>query len=83
VYESFEAQAVAQTGILREMPTNEERVLGGHAVMAVGYTDRFQCFIVRNSWGSNWGDQGHCYMPYKYLTERKLSADFWTIRLST
>ena len=34
------------------------KVCGGHAVCAVGYDDFQQCFIVRNSWGEDWGDQG-------------------------
>ena len=63
------------------MPAAGESVLGGHAVMAVGYDDSQQRFIVRNSWGDGWGMKGYFTMPYAYLTERNLSSDFWTIRL--
>jgi C1A family cysteine protease len=80
VYDSFETQQVAQTGIV-PMPAAGEGVLGGHAVMAVGYDDSQQRFIVRNSWGTGWGMQGYFTMPYAYLTERGLSSDFWTVRL--
>lgn len=80
VYESFESQQVAQTGVA-PMPAPGEQVLGGHAVMAVGYDDDQQRFIVRNSWGTGWGMQGYFTMPYTYLTERSLSSDFWTIRV--
>jgi C1A family cysteine protease len=80
VYDSFESQQVAQTGVV-PMPAAGESVLGGHAVMAVGYDDGQQRFIVRNSWGPGWGMQGYFTMPYAYLTERNLSSDFWTIRL--
>jgi len=80
VYDSFESQQVAQTGVV-PMPAAGESVLGGHAVMAVGYDDGQQRFIVRNSWGVNWGMKGYFTMPYAYLTERNLSSDFWTIRL--
>ena len=80
VYESFETDAVAKTGIV-PMPYNAERILGGHAVMCVGYDDSKQLFTVRNSWGTDWGDVGHCYMPYSYLTGVSLACDFWTIRL--
>ena len=80
VYDSFESQQVAQTGVV-PMPAAGESVLGGHAVMAVGYDDSQQRFIVRNSWGANWGMKGYFTMPYAYLTERNLSSDFWTIRL--
>ena len=49
--------------------------------MAVGYDDSKQWFIVRNSWGSNWGLKGYFTLPYPYATEAQLAADFWTIRL--
>jgi C1A family cysteine protease len=79
VYESFESDAVASTGVA-PMPGPGERVLGGHAVLAVGYDDADQRFLVRNSWGTKWGNGGYFTMPYAYLTERNLSSDFWTLR---
>jgi len=80
VYQSFESPEVAKTGIA-PMPQPGEDVLGGHAVMAVGYDDGPQTFIVRNSWGTGWGMQGYFTLPYAYLLERSLSSDLWTIRL--
>jgi C1A family cysteine protease len=80
VYDSFESQQVAQSGIV-PMPAAGESVLGGHAVVAVGYDDTQQRFIVRNSWGTGWGMKGYFTIPYAYLTESNLSSDFWTIRL--
>ena len=80
VYESFESPAVARTGRV-PMPQNGERVVGGHAVMAVGYDDTSKCFTVRNSWGPAWGRKGYFTMPYEYVTEARLAADFWTIRM--
>ncbi|QUQ69684.1 C1 family peptidase [Kutzneria sp. CA-103260] len=82
VYESFESQQVADSGVV-PMPGPSEQLLGGHAVLAVGYDDASQRFLVRNSWGTSWGQQGHFTMPYAYLTERSLSSDFWTIRVVT
>jgi C1A family cysteine protease len=79
VYDSFESQEVADTGIV-PMPDKTESVLGGHAVAAVGYNDASQRFIVRNSWGANWGMKGYFTMPYDYLADRNLSDDFWTVR---
>jgi len=79
VYESFESQAVAKSGILF-MPKKGEKMLGGHAVLAVGYNDADKRFIVRNSWGDTWGQKGYFTMPYDYLDNRNLSDDIWTIR---
>ena len=78
VYTSFESAAVAKTGIV-PMPAKSEKVLGGHAVCAVGYDDAKQWFIVRNSWGTSWGDKGYFYIPYAYVTNTNLADDIWTI----
>jgi C1A family cysteine protease len=80
VYESFESQKVAKTGVV-PMPASSETLLGGHAVLAVGYDDATQRFIVRNSWGPKWGMRGYFTMPYGYLLDAGLSDDFWTIRV--
>jgi C1A family cysteine protease len=80
VYQSFESLDVEKTGIV-PMPSPGEPVAGGHAVMAVGYDDAQQRFIVRNSWGAAWGQKGYCTMPYAYLADSHLASDFWTIRL--
>ena len=80
VYPSFESEAVAHTG-LAPMPGWGERPIGGHAVMAVGYDDANQRFLVRNSWGAAWGMNGYFTMPYAYFIQPGLARDFWTIRL--
>ena len=77
VYESFETPVVARTGVAN-MPKKRERVLGGHAVMAVGYNQKDKRFLVRNSWGEKWGKGGYFTLPFEYL--ETLAADFWTIR---
>jgi C1A family cysteine protease len=79
VYESFESAEVAKNGQV-EMPRAGESLLGGHAVMAVGFDERKQRFIVRNSWGKKWGSRGYFTMPYAYLTQPSLANNFWTIR---
>jgi len=81
VYTYFETAAMKTTGIL-QMPNlsdPEEHVVGGHAVMAVGYDDANQSMIVRNSWGDQWGLAGYFMMPYTYIMDSSLARDFWTV----
>jgi C1A family cysteine protease len=80
VYESFESAHVAETGLV-PMPTAGESVLGGHAVLAVGYDDSTEHVLVRNSWGPGWGIDGYVALPYAYIANANLASDFWTIRL--
>jgi C1A family cysteine protease len=79
VYDGFESDEVAKTGVLN-LPTRGEKNLGGHAVMAVGYDLAAKRITVRNSWGAAWGQSGYFTMPFDYLTHRGLSDDFWTLR---
>lgn len=81
VYDSFESDAVAKSGIL-PMPAATESVLGGHAVLVCGYTtlNSQPYWIIRNSWGASWGDKGYFYMPQAYLLDSKLSSDFWVLQ---
>lgn len=62
-------------------PNSEEglRVHGHHAMLCVGYSDKHQVFIVRNSWSENWGHGGYCYIPYSYLANPQYSFDLWAI----
>ncbi len=54
---------------------------GGHAMLCVGYSDPDQVFIVRNSWGPEWGDKGYCYIPYRYLMNESYNfGDSWIIK---
>jgi C1A family cysteine protease len=71
---------VKKTGVL-EMPDHGERRVGKHAVLAVGYDDSSERVWVRNSWGPDFGIGGYFTMPYGYLLNPRLSADFWTIRV--
>lgn len=66
VFESFEDQYKWRDNVM-PMPEENEKVLGGHAVLCVGYDDFKGCFKVRNSWGSEWGDEGNFYMPYEFM----------------
>jgi C1A family cysteine protease len=80
VYSSFDSPAVAKTGIMPYPNVNKERLLGGHAVLIVGYNKTNNTFIVRNSWGTRWGDKGYFYMPFKVIQNTSMSRDFWVIK---
>ena len=64
------------------MPGRDESVLGGHAVLLVGYDDSTRRFRLRNSWSEDWGQQGYGTLPYEYVTDGNLSDDFWCVRLT-
>jgi C1A family cysteine protease len=80
----------ARTGAI-PFPVSSERVLGGHAILAVGYDDAKKitnqtpggpettgALLIRNSWGTGWGDQGYGWLPYDYVL-RGLAVDFWAL----
>lgn len=81
LYESFDQHR--KKGVV-PLPTPKEASReshGGHAMLCVGYSDPDRVFIVRNSWGANWGDNGYCYIPYDYLVNPKYNdGDCWIIR---
>jgi len=78
VLDSFMTSDVEHTGKM-PMPQSGDRVVGGHAVMCCGYDDDRRVFIIRNSWGEDWGDKGFFYMPYDYMTSRWLTMDLWVL----
>jgi C1A family cysteine protease len=65
-------------------PQRGDRLEGGHAVLAVGYDDARKigkdkgALLIRNSWGTGWGDKGYGWLPYSYV-ESGLADDFWTL----
>ncbi len=71
-------------------PSPGEKILGGHAVMAVGYHDNVRirnsysgeetegALLIRNSWGKNWGEEGYGWLPYQYVL-KELAMDFWSV----
>lgn len=79
VFESFESDAVAATGVV-PMPGLNEAMIGGHAVLLTGYDQATKLFSVRNSWGSSWGDHGNFTIPFAYFTDGDLASDFWMLQ---
>lgn len=50
-----------------------------HAMVVCGYSDNEGYFIVRNSWGTNFGDSGYCYIPYEYMRNPRLISGAYVI----
>lgn len=103
IYTSFETAEVRKSGIVPVPDPEKEQLLGGHAVLIVGYDDQFGkthssggfledlldiftspkedkngYFIVRNSWGTGWGDDGYFYLPYLFVEQ--YAFDFWVLK---
>lgn len=84
VYDSFERTWPTVTGFKAVMPMPDiktESILGGHCVVIVGYLkiNGKNYFIIRNSWGTQWGDNGYFYMPEEFVTNQNLCSDFWAV----
>ncbi|HEY9751676.1 MAG TPA: C1 family peptidase [Coleofasciculaceae cyanobacterium] len=88
VYDSI--QQSETTGKI-PFPTRGEQIIGGHAVDAVGYDDTLTientnetgntttgALLIRNSWGTEWGDAGYGWLPYEYIL-RELADDWWSL----
>jgi len=81
VFESFYSNDVTVNGNVPMPNYNRESMLGGHAVCLVGYNLTTRKFLVRNSWGKNWGLGGYFTMPFDYVLDPHLSADFWALKI--
>lgn len=75
VPESISSRDTCNTGVVT-YPEKNERVIGGHAVLFVGYDDEHGLLKFENSWGLAWGEMGFGYLPYEYLMDG-LACDFW------
>lgn len=81
VYDYFMSASMASKGIL-PVPGPSEQLQGGHAVCLVGYDDSKKMFLVRNSWGTSWGQAGYFWMAYDYVANKQLASDFWVVNSS-
>ena len=89
-YDSFDS---AETPGHIPLPTEEELAgdpAWGHAIVAVGYDDSLKitnavsnattkgALLIRNSWGTSWGQGGYGWMPYDYILQG-VALDFWSL----
>jgi hypothetical protein len=73
------------TGVVA-LPTAEEPLVGRHVVLLCGYDDELKArqggwtgaFLMQNSWGIGWGEQGYGWLPYEFV-QRGLTKDSWTV----
>ncbi len=75
-------QEAGDTGLI-PVPTSEERAQaatqGGHAMLMVGYDQDEETYLLRNSWGTGWGNQGYCRIPFRAVEENTRPDDFWIL----
>jgi C1A family cysteine protease len=89
VYNSYTQASAANKGAI-PFPIATDKVVGGHAVMAVGYDDSIKikntgsatattgAILIRNSWGTGWGDAGYGWLPYDYVLKGQ-AVDWWSM----
>ena len=89
VYDSISQANGAGKGKI-PFPCSTDKVAGGHAIMAIGYDDTLAikntnggktttgALLIRNSWGTSWGDVGYGWLPYEYVL-KGLAVDWWTL----
>ncbi len=82
VYSSFESTNSTKYGIIPMPDISKDNLLGGHAILLIGYDDKTNVFKFQNSWGIKWGDKGYGYIPYDYVLNNNLAFDLCTVKFN-
>ena len=80
VYNSFYDLETPGKTVL-SMPAESDELIGGHAVCLVGYDLNKQLLLARNSFGTDWGEQGYFYIPFDYMTKDVMDCWMFDIEL--
>ena len=81
VYESFEGDDVAASGVIPVPDTGSEQLLGRHDIVICGADPTNDFAWLRNSWGPSWGIGGYAKLPLtKYFLDPNLADSLWAIR---
>lgn len=80
VYDGFER--ITPNNPILEMPRDTDRELGAHAVLFVGYDLGKKCILVRNSFGTRWGDHGYFWLPFDYVEQDLTDAWSFDIKIA-
>jgi len=79
VYEDF--MFITRKNPIVELPKNNDKSHGSHAVTLLGYDLSKQLFIAKNSFGQDWGSNGYFYIPFEYI--RTESFEKWCFDINT
>jgi C1A family cysteine protease len=78
VFDSF--LSLTKEDSVVKVPTTNDKLSGGHAMCVVGYNLENNMFLLKNSFGTEWGDDGYCWMPFDYLDY--YAWDLWNFDIS-
>lgn len=82
VYNTFYDLSIPGESLLK-MPTEFDDIVGGHAVVFVGYDLNNKTFIVRNSFGESWGLNGYFFVPFEYVKNDFMDSWIFDINIKS
>lgn len=77
----YEFNDVTKENPYVKLPNTFTYSLGNHAILLIGYDDSINCFLMKNSYGNDWGDNGYGFIPYDYITE--YACERWCFEINT